>query len=396
MVSSISQNSQVWSNLQINDEQEVAAQPQVKGAAVATQDPVDALEVSAGQGSAVKANVGLQLPTKAHAKPATLSNTSADFAVSIMTDGKTPVDSLVDELKASLKNDEKALTALNNLLANTSFLTLNEDSKEAVLSQCKNFPNAHTIEKLTVMVGVKWFNDQTLADQQRSAKSIAYMAETAQTNPGSMQATILDNTMGRLLSGKIPLTFTKIDDDPGMITFGYAMPNKAGIFINNALVPAGNDEFPKNDPYAKEAVLSTIPHETSHQVNKDKNRATYKYFQAEYRAWYVGYIAKNGVEPSRQEAFYRCAELIDIYSMLNIAYLGEKNIITFMDKANKFFTGDPLEASKMIKFLEQFVGEQDVDVKSKQSKIDFFANPIIDPSAPAPLPDQSLKPDMDN
>ncbi len=276
-------------------------------------------------------------------------------------------------------------TELATLLKAKGFISANDKTQVALLSQCKNFTNTNSIKHLAKLSDVKWFNKMELPDQQRAAKCIAYLAEVSQKNPGSDQNILLDNTMGRLLSGEIPLAFVEMDDDPGKITYGYAIDGQKGIYINEALVPAGNSAYPKNSAMARHAVLATIPHEVSHQVNGDRNRATYKYFQAEYRAWYVGWIAENGKVPTRQQAYDRCLELFQLYPSIDSARTG-----------SWFGIWTDSDARKIISFVQQFSAGTDLQLSDPESAEKILKLKVSSPKEAAPVPDPALNHDLDN
>ncbi len=282
---------------------------------------------------------------------------------------------------AQAKKPQEVAKELLNMLKKEGFIKAKGDNKVALLAQCNNFNNPHSIKQLTRLIDVKWFKKMDLPDRQRAAKSIAYMAEISCQKPGSEQNKLMDNTMNRLLSGEIPLHFATIDEDPGSITFGYAPVIGKGIYINKEYVPAGNDPFPKDNKCSRHAVLATIPHETSHQVNGDINLPSYKYFQAEYRAWYVGWIAEYGTPPDRLNAYYRCIDLFDLYTNIEIARNG-----TILKSSSK----------KVVEFMQQFSQDTKLDPADPASKDKILELVITNPYDPAPLPDLSLKPDMDN
>ncbi len=299
----------------------------------------------------------------------------------ISAEGQNLVISTVSNAsKAAALADELAV-----LLKAKSFTAADNKTQVALLSQCKNFANTNSIKQLAKLSDVKWFGNMELADKQRAAKCIAFLAEVSIKTPGSDQNILLDNTLGRLLSGEIPLSFVAIDDDPGKITYGYAIDGEKGIYINEALVPAGNSAYPKNNATARHAVLATIPHEVSHQVNGDKNRATYKYFQAEYRAWYVGYIAEYGKEPTRQQAYDRCLELFQLYPNIDSARTG-----------NWFGIWTDSDARKVIDFVQQFSAGTKLDLSDPDSADKILKLKVSSPKDAAPVPDPSLKPDLDN
>ncbi len=284
-------------------------------------------------------------------------------------------------------NVKKQMVRLfNNMLNDKNFNALDNDTKTAILSQCAHTPLTGVVHKLSRLPSTDWFNKMELPDRQRAAKSIAYLTEVSLTKVGSAQNILLENTINRLLSGEMPLNFVDMNDDPNYITYGYAIEGKKGIYINRFYIPGDNEAFPKESPIARHALLATVPHEVNHQVNGDKNRATYAYFQAEYRAWYVGYIAEHGHAPTRQEAYDRCIDLFGCYPNIDKAR-----------KSTKFFgmwTGD--EAQKIIGFMQQF--NPYIDFKHSDPRTaDYIMNmSVSSPDKAAPMPDAKLKPDMDN
>jgi hypothetical protein len=236
-----------------------------------------------------------------------------------------------------------------------------------------------------------WFKQFSLADQQRAAKSIAYLAEVGASNPASMQERIINNTLDRLFSGTIVIAYDDIVDDFFSTTYGYATTkdDTPNIVFNRAIIPAGNEPFPRNDKDACFGVLQTFPHEVNHTVNGDINRSTYQYFQAEYRAWYVGFVAQFGREPTMQEAFDRCVDIFNAYPSINNALINKpeesKKIIDFMNqmllvKVHPETTGGRILTNAMLGFMT---------VPSS-----LGISPVG--KGPAPTPDLLLKPDLDN
>ncbi len=280
---------------------------------------------------------------------------------------------------ATAKNKSATAIEMRNLLNAPAFAKAAPDVREALLTQCKNFPNDNSVKNLRHLTSATWFKNMEINDKQRAAKSIAYLAEVAITTPGSAQEAIINNTMARLLSDSIPLAFVDVDDDFGGITIGYAVPGQKGICINRALIPAGNGLFPKKNYYARRAALDTIPHEVSHQVNGDNNSPNYRYFQAEYRAWYVGYVAEHGKPPTNQLAFERCVDLINLYPNIHEA---------LFDKAE--------ERAKMVAFMNQMVGLKDPHPETRDELLSFLGKDVKNAKGESPIPDPELNHDMDN
>ena len=312
------------------------------------------------------------------------------------TMNKAPLAISLPADKNAIRLDAKSAEAplakpLMALINNPDFVNATADTQLAVIAQCYNAPNASSVKSLLKLTGLSWFKNMSLPDQQRAAKSIAYLAEVGASNPASMQERIINNTLNRLFSGSIDIAYESISDDFGQTTYGYAMTSgdKKGITFNRAIIPAGNGPFPKKDKDACFGVLQTFPHEVNHMVNGDENRATYKYFQAEYRAWYVGFIAQHGREPTKQEAFDRCVSIFDAYKPINYALVNipeeSKKIIDFM---NQMFLVDIHPESQTGRILTN-------TLMGLMTVPSFFGISPVG-QGPAPMPDMSLKPDLDN
>ncbi len=314
-----------------------------------------------------------------------LDGAGVALLTSILTDKKLALANddlrgILQLVKIGAPADKGALIkAAKELITDGSFKQSKIDVKEAIWAQCQNYPSPVAVKSLKAMVAVPWFKEMDLSDKQRAAKAIALFSIVGLDDPTSKQRTIIENTINRLLSNEIPLNFADIEDDPGRLTYGYAMPNTKGIWLNRALILDGNDAVSPEDIYALEAIIDTIPHEVSHQVNGDVNEPTYRYFQGEYRAWYVAWIAYNGREPTRQEAFDRMVELINIYPNLNYALFDV-----------------PEERRKIVEFVNLVIKLKRPKFGTQQELIEFFSKPIINGDLPAPPPDSKLNPDMDN
>lgn len=407
MVSGISgQNN--WNNIQINND--VSTKQTEAGGAVKAKSPVIVDTVDNSVHSAAPDAVrdgGVTLPPKTAggAAKAAVSNDGFDVEINTGDDSTGEIPCKLADLKqwpafkalssadqskvlsvvTAGKGSPAVVVALGHLVTNKDFLDSSDSTRATLLTQCKYYPDATSIDNLGRLAGVSWFKDMDAADMQRAAKSIGYISKHGQTTPGSEQNTIITNTLDRLLSGEVRMDFHEFDDDPGYITYGHSHTWEKCISINNALVPDGDSKFPEGKADARHAVLSTLPHEISHAVNDDKNTDTYKYFQAEYRAWFVGYIAEYGKHPTRQEAYDRCVELFECYPNIDAARTDTWfGLVTDSD------------ARKIIRFVEQFSAGLDLNVKDPDSADAILDLKVTDPKKSAPIPDTSINYDFDN
>ena len=122
----------------------------------------------------------------------------------------------------------------------------------------------------------------------------------------------------------------------------------------------------------KHLVLSTTPHEVNHLLNSDKVASTYKYFEAEYRAWYVGFKAQNGREPTNQEAMEQ-----------RISW--QLNPDSFYGKYAGEALKDPKEAAKFYDLLSNMSGEK-VDAGNWKTVIKSDPSTWPGKGSPAPVP----------
>ncbi len=223
---------------------------------------------------------------------------------------------------------------LLEMVTSDSFRTLPEQAQVALLSQAANYPNPTSIENLTRLAGADWFRtrpagvspDMTdLAHQQRSAAMVAELSaridrleRTPNATEGQRESCrILDNTVNQFLptraadgtvtQGRFRVSWETYHDAPNHITYGSAIDGT--LSLNSAIIPAGNGRVPDTEE-AQHVVLSTTPHEVNHLMNGDRVRPTFEYFMGEYGAWYAGYVAEHGKEPTRQECYERARYLL--------------------------------------------------------------------------------------
>ena len=284
------------------------------------------------------------------------------------------VDQIIDILKEA-KGSSAVTESIVKLLNTPSMQQLDATSQNVILAQCENYPNAEAIATLTSMTSCDWFVMLSKADMQRASKTMAYMASMVNDSKFDYQKDIINHTLGHILSEKIPMRYVDIDDDPGQVTGGFARPGEAGININRVLVSSGDKSYKKQSIFN---IVDVLCHETNHQMNGDVNEASYKYFQAEYRAWLVGNTAKDGSIPNNQAAFERCKEIIELYPYIKEAY----------------FSGNE-ESKQIASFLCQILGkEYNADSYSDLERL--LNKSVSNKKATAPMPDPALNPDNDN
>jgi len=272
---------------------------------------------------------------------------------------------VTDGLKGAKANPAYA-DNVKTLVNDPKFQALKPEEKTAILSQVKNYPDARSVHNLDRMIQKDWFTKQDLADKQRSAKTVAYLS---QYDGGD--AKVRDNTLEKFVGEKsdYQLVWKEYKAKAGSTTYGEG--DGKTLWLNKGLMAADNNKMVENDT-TRHLVLSTTPHEVNHLLNGDKVAATYKYFEAEYRAWYVGFKAENGREPTNQEAM-------------------QQRISWQLDKKSFYgpYAADALknkdEAAKFYDLLSKMSGQK-VDASNWNAVIKSDPSKWPGKDSPAPVP----------
>src|SRR5262245_14733164 len=245
---------------------------------------------------------------------------------------------VTDGLKGA-KADPAYADNMKTLVNDPKFQALKPEERTAILSQATNYPDARSARNLDRMIQKDWFTKQDLADKQRSAKTVAYLS---QYDGGDK--TIRDNTLEKFVGEKsdFQLVWKEFKDKAGELTYGTGA-NKV-LTLNKGLLPADNNKVVENAT-TRELILGTTPHEVNHLMNKDEVKPTFHYFEAEYRAWYVGFKTQNGREPTNAEAMQQ-----------RISWQLNKN--SFYGPYAADALKDKDEAKKMYAFMSQMTGQK--------------------------------------
>src|SRR5262249_39694376 len=139
----------------------------------------------------------------------------------------------------------------------------------------------------------------SLEDQQRSLKTIAFISQ----HPGDR--TTIDNTLERFLA---PGANYRFDWNETGTPYGSALGRD--FSFNRRYLPAGNHPVDTTNDDTVHMVTHTVAHEVNHLVNGDTVQRTADYFMAEYRAFYVGFRAEHGRDPTRAEVIDRVRGLL--------------------------------------------------------------------------------------
>lgn len=289
-------------------------------------------------------------------------------------DRQAVADSLIE-----LVNDEK-------------FTDLNPDARFAVISQALNYPSALAIDNLRHLSNADWFEKMSLDDQQRSAKMIGFVTQEALAATDADQRDLLLTSIGQFLppDGTLELNWVHYNPPPGTIQFGAA--SNGVLDLNEDLIVGGNDPVDLTINHAEHLALSTMPHEVNHLMTGDTPAGTYERFIDEYRAFYVGFRAENGRDPTRQEAWDRIDDQLNLslYSHLADAARGTDRTIA------DILTGAPGTPSQDSQDIVEFVGQFYASgtapdpnaIGSGQDVInDTHTSGPDNPSGVAPLPD---------
>jgi len=256
---------------------------------------------------------------------------------------------------------------LKKLIEDPKFKTLKPAEKTAVLSQTRNYADAGAVANIERLLHKDWFRGESLDNKQRSLKTIGRLSQYPMGD-----RKVIDNTLDKLLGANSPikLEWKKYPVEKDGTTFGDMGDNV--LRLNKAKIPAGNDSLPENDD-TNHLALDTVPHEVNHHLNNDKVASTFHYFEAEYRAWYVGFKAEHGRVPNSQEAMeQRISWQLDPKS--------------FYGKYAAVALKNPKEAQKFYHFLESVTGMK-VDAKNWKSVVK--SDPATWPNkgqAAAPVP----------
>jgi hypothetical protein len=261
--------------------------------------------------------------------------------------------------------DPAYAASLKTLVDDPKFTSLSGAEKTAVLSQAKNYPDATTIGNIDRLLQKDWFQNQTLDDKQCSLKTIARFSH----NPdGDRQ--IINNTLDKFLSpaSDFKLQWKNIGDG----VYGEAA-NKV-LTLSTEYIHPGNDKIPQNEDNDRLS-LNTVAHEVNHLMNHDVPANTFQYFQAEYRAWYVGFQAQHGRPPTNEEA-------------VNQRLRDQISPDTFYGPYTAAAAADPVEGPKLFDFLKSVTG-MNVDAHNwrqvvNNSNPDHWPNLSTSP-APAPV-----------
>ena len=212
-------------------------------------------------------------------------------------------------------NDVDVADNLNGLLANENFENLNWTSQTSILAQIDNYPDARSVADLNRMIDREWFQDQSVEDQQRSAKVIAHLAQ----HDGG-DRTIIENTLDALLDSDDG--FSIVWEDLGRSN-GRANLRNGLVRLHEDKVAADNNPIQGRE---RHIVESTLAHEVNHLTNEDRVDETFEYLNEEYRAWYVGELTQNGSPPTIQQAVDRWEFFLSPGNSYSDESLGEGSI----------------------------------------------------------------------
>jgi len=256
---------------------------------------------------------------------------------------------------------------LKKLIEDPKFMGMSDAEKTAVLSQVKNYADARSVANVERMLQKDWFAAQDLGDKQRSLKTIARLS---QNRPNTDQK-IIDNTLEKFIGAgsdyKLHWKTYPVGDE-----LFYGEGGDKTLHLNKGLVSAGNDKMAENED-TDHLTLNTVSHEVNHLINGDRVADTFHYFEAEYRAWYVGFQAQNGRVPTNQEAIDQRIKL-------------QFNPESFYGKHAAEAMKDPAEAQKFYDFIKSITGKN-VDASNWQAVLN--SDPVSWPNlseSPAPVP----------
>jgi hypothetical protein len=269
------------------------------------------------------------------------------------------------EAEQAADGDWAATSALHALRTGDGFTDdLDFDERTALLWQSAHYPDARSIANLERLADQDWFVRFDLGDTQRSAKMIAFLSQ----HPGDR--TVIDNTLDAFLADDAPFRF-----DWNKQGRAYGSAGGDEFHFNRAYLDAGNDpvvaSVPSTTTYERteHMVTHTVAHEVNHLINEDSVADTYQYFMAEYRAYYVGQLARNGTPPTRGEVERRVS-----------SFFNAKPGDSYDDIADA--ARDPVQGPLIAAFAEDILGRP-VDHEDLDTE---FSIGVTDPDVLAPPP----------
>ncbi|MCK6551234.1 hypothetical protein L6R52_35695, partial [Myxococcota bacterium] len=266
---------------------------------------------------------------------------------------------LVREAYAARRGDPTFVRNLTDLLLDARFSEVGSDTRTALLSQVRNYPDARSVANLNRLLQKDWFRAMSLEDQQRSCAVIAFISQ----HPGDR--TIIDNTLDRFLAPGAPYSF-----DWERRGTAYGSAGDSTFHFNRRYLDAGNGRIDTGNDDTLHMVTHTVAHEVNHLVNNDRVDETHDYFMGEYRAYFVGFRAQHGRDPTRAEMLGRVRHLL---TATDGAYDSIRRALA-----------DPTEGPRIVAFMQGLLGRADV------TQANAATLPAHDPDHAAPRPTGDL------
>ena len=277
----------------------------------------------------------------------------------------------LDGLNAAGGNPAYAAN-LEKLIQDPKFKSLKPAEKTAVLSQTKNNATPDAVSNIDRLLHKDWFRSESLDDKQRSLKLVGRLS----TYTGGDKQ-VLGNTLDKLL-GEHSQMKLEWKTYPTSAKHGttYGEMGDHILSLNKGKVPGGNDRLHEDDD-SNELAIGTTTHEVNHSVNKGPVDNTFRYFEDEYRAWFVEFKAEHGRPPTNQEAMEQ-----------RVAW--QLNPDSFYGPYAAAAMKHPKEAEKFYHFLSEMTG---MKVDAKNWKDAVKSDPATWPDkgqSTAPVPSGNL------
>jgi hypothetical protein len=166
-----------------------------------------------------------------------------------------------------------------------------------VLDRISGTADALAITNLGRLLQRPWFRNAFPENQRLSENLVVYLSQHS-----TGDATIINHSLDVVLSdGNLKLVW-----EDGILAPAYEGAIKP--------VPGQPSVLKISKAYGGEKqmqhLVETLAHEICHFVNNDRVGKSYRYFMAEYRAWYVGQKAMRGHAPSPRECWGRARYLV--------------------------------------------------------------------------------------
>ncbi len=307
------------------------------------------------------------------------------------------------KLRDAFTADASAISPqISALITGDIVASLAEDElKAAFLTEVQTHPGEHTINTLSKLTKIDWFNNMNLEGRKATTELMAKLADLSQKNPGSMQHAIVENTINRILSGDIVVTFDIPDE---MLSSMIKLDENGDI---SDVYGVGGKIIDDKMTICISSPLHIPVREVVEMANRliNKNAITgVEAIQAEYRSWFVGFVAENGTQPTKKDAVDWFTKFTtERWDIMGRVFDSRGELNKFVNFAASISDADISVLSGSLDVLGEL--PENLDSLSRGERMGVITitarlaadlSNLKDPNASAPIPQIKFSEDLDN